>query len=303
VRAILAVAAGLLGLARQASAQTLEPRAYANTPSGLNFVFAGYGYAEGDVLLDPTVPVKDVNARIHSVALAYIRSLAVGGKSAKIQLILPYAWLSGSGTVEGSGEERRREVSGLGDPLVRFSVNLHGAPALPLERFRGYRQDWIVGVSLQVSAPAGQYDPERLVNLGTNRWSFKPEVGLSKALGRWTLEGALAATLYTDNDDFFGGRTREQDPIYSAQWHVLYTYPSGRWVGLNATYYTGGRSTTDGVEGDDLQRNWRAGATLALPINRRNSLKLYASDGVSTRTGDDFLAVGAGWQIRWGGGV
>jgi hypothetical protein len=300
--AFLTLAAGLLGFAWNARAQTLEPRAYANSPSGLNFVVAAYGYVTGDVLLDPSVSIEDVDAEVHTLVLAYVRTLAVRGKSAKIQVTLPYGWLSGSGTLEATGEERRREVSGLGDTILRFSVNLHGAPALPLERFRAYRQDLIVGVSLVVSGPTGQYDPERLVNIGTNRWSFKPEVGISKALGRWKLEGALGATVFKDNDDFFGGQTRQQDPIYSVQGHLLYTFPSERWVGLNATYYEGGRTTTDGVEGDDLQQNWRAGVTLALPIDRRSSLKLYGSSGVSTRSGSDFTFVGAGWQYLWGAG-
>jgi hypothetical protein len=161
----------------------------------------------------------------------------------------------------------------------------------------------VVGVSLQITAPLGQYDPDRLVNLGTNRWTFKPEFGFSKKLGRWILEGTGGANLYTDNDDFFGGQHRSQAPIYSAQGHVIYIWPRGTWAALDATYYTGGRSTVDGVEGDDLQRNWRTGLTLALPVNRRNSIKLYVSQGVYTRVGDDFVLGGVGWQHRWGGGI
>ena len=69
-----------------------------------------------------------------------------------------------------------------------------------------------------------------LVNIGTNRWSFKPEVGISKAIGPRTLEFEAAVTLYTDNDDFFGGHTLSQDPLYSMQGHLIYVSHSGIWA-------------------------------------------------------------------------
>ena len=267
-----------------AQAQSLEPRAYSNLPVGMNFLIAGYAYQQGDVLLDPSLPLKDVNMQIHSAVLAYARSLDLFGKSGKIDLLVPYAWLSGTGKL--LEEERSREVSGLADPMLRFYVNLYGAPALSFEEFKNYRQDAIIGASLSLTAPLGQYDSGRLVNIGTNRWAFKPEVGISQALGRWTLEGTAGVIFYTQNDDFMGGQTRSQDPIYSFQGHLIYNFPSGIWAALNATYYTGGRTTLDGVEGDDLQRNWRLGTTLTFPVDRHHSVKLYASTGVQTRTGE-----------------
>ena len=136
----------------------------------------------------------------------------------------------------------RATVNGFANPLFRLSVNLYGAPALTLKEFADYQQDLIVGASLQISAPWSQYDSSRVVNIGTNRWSFKPEVGVSKAVGPWTLELSAAATLYTDNNDFFGGTKREQDPIYSFQGHAIYAFPRGAWGSLDATYFTGGRT-------------------------------------------------------------
>ncbi len=291
----------LTSLPGSANAQSLEPRVYANAPVGLNFLILGYAYQEGDVLFDPSVPLKDASVEIHYSALGYVRSLDVWGKSGKIDMIIPYAWLSAKAKV--GEEERSRRVSGFADPSLRFSVNLYGAPALSFEEFRSYRQDTILGLSLQVTMPFGQYDSDKLANIGTNRWSFKPEVGISQALGRWTIEAAAGVTFYTKNDDFFGGQTREQDPIYSLQGHLIYSFPRGIWAALNATYYTGGRTTIEGVEGDDLQKNWRFGATLALPISIHHSIKLYANTGVYTRTGEEFDLVGIAWQYRWGGGL
>jgi hypothetical protein len=284
-----------------ARAQSLEPRAYTNAPVGMNFLILGYAYQQGDVLLDPSVPVQDVHVKVHSAVLGYVRSLDVWGKSGKVDVIVPYAWLSGTGKAEA--EEHSRNVSGFGDPALRFSVNFYGAPALSLEEFKRYRQGTIFGASLQVTMPLGQYDSDKLANIGTNRWSFKPEVGISRALGRWTLEAIAGVTFYTNNDDYFGGNTREQDPMYSFQGHLIYSFPRGIWAALDATYYTGGRTTINGVRGDDLQRNWRMGGTLALPVSLRQSLKLYASTGVYTRTGENYNLVGVAWQYRWGGGL
>ena len=193
-------------------------------------------------------------------------------------------------------------MAGLGDPRFRVSVNLFGAPALSAKEFASYQQDLIVGVSLQVSAPLGQYDDSKLLNLGNNRWSFKPELGISKAWGPWTFEVAPSVTFFSDNTDFFGGNTFAQAPIYAVQAHLLYTFQSGVWMALDGIYFAGGHTALNGVKSDNEQRNTRAGFTLALPIDRQNSLKLSASTGVSTRTGSEFSAVAIAWQYRWGGG-
>ena len=286
--------------ARVAFAQELEPRAYSNSPVGLNFLIAGYGYSEGGAAVNPWVPLTNADIRVHSAFLAYVRTLDVFGRSGKIDVVLPYARVSGSADLAGQPQERN--LSGLGDPRLRFSVNLHGAPALSAREFAGYRQDLIVGASLQLAAPTGQYDGDKLINIGTNRWSVKPELGASKAWGPWTLELAAAATFFADNKDFLGGHTRSQEPIYSVQAHVVYSFAGGVWLAVDTTYYRGGLSTVDGVQGSDLQKNSRAGVTLALPVDRRNSIKLYASSGVSTRTGGDLDTAGIAWQHRWGGG-
>ena len=180
----------------------MDPRSYANVPIGLNFLLTGYAYSWGDVVLDPSVPVTNADAKVNAAALGYVRSLDFWGESGTLGLVLPYASVNGKGDVEGQPASIVR--SGVGDLALRMSVNLYGAPALSVPAFREYRQDVIVGASLLVTAPTGRYYPDKLINIGTNRWSFKPEVGVSKALGNWILEGALGVTFYTDNDQFVG---------------------------------------------------------------------------------------------------
>ncbi len=284
----------------RAHAQELEPRAYVNTPVGLNFVIGGYGFTDGDVVFDASSPVEDAKVQVHGGVLAYVRSLDVWGLSGKFGVVLPFAWASGTATV--AGQPRERQVFGLADPRFRFSVNLYGAPALSLEEFADYRQDLIVGVSLHVSPPLGQYNSTKLLNIGTNRWSIKPELGVSKAWGPFRLEMIAAVAFFTRNEDFLGGKTLEQDPVYSVQGHLIYSFRSGVWAALNATYYAGGRTIIDGEIGE-TQGHARLGLTLALPVTQRNSVKLHGSIGVYTRTGTDFRAVGIAWQYRWGGGL
>jgi hypothetical protein len=302
IAAVRTLVAGVLFCAPiSAPAQDIEPRAFSNAPVGVNFLIGGYAYTSGGVAFDSALPITNPKLDTSSAVVGYARSLDLWGKSGKFDVIVPYAWLSGS--AELAGQRNERKVDGFADPRFRLSVNFIGAPALGLKEFRAYRQDLIVGASLQVSVPVGQYDDSKLVNLGTNRWSFKPEVGLSKAIGPWTLELTAAATLYTDNNDFFGGHKRSQDPLYSSQAHAIYSFPRGIWGSLDVTYFTGGRTTLDGARNFDIQQNWRVGGTLALPVDPYNSIKFYASRGVSSRTGNDYDLLGVAWQYRWGGGL
>jgi hypothetical protein len=258
----------LLGpfLFQTGQAQDLEPRSYTNTPVGMNFLLLGYFYSDGDVATDPSLPLKDGHVTVNGALTGYVRSLGMWGKSGKISAVLPYA--CAYGTAKLAGQPGQRDICGLADPRLRLSVNLYGAPALTADEFRGYHQDLIIGTTLQVTAPYGQYDSDKLLNIGTNRWSVKTELGASQALGRVTLELAGAATFYTDNDNYFGGQKREQDPVYSIQGHIIYSFSHGIWGAIDATYFTGGRTTTDGVKDDDTQKNTRIGATLALPVTR-----------------------------------
>jgi hypothetical protein len=296
-----AIACALMAIASVAHAQGIEPRAYSNAPVGVNFVMVGYGYTRGGLSSDTALPVTNVSLETQGALLTYTRVLDLWGKSGKIDVLVPYTFLSGSADFDEV--PLARVVNGLADPLFRATINFYGAPALKLKEFENYRQNWIIGASLRASIPLGQYDKSRVVNLGTNRWSMHPEVGISKAAGAWTLELTAGTTLYSANKDFYRGTTRLQDPLYSSESHVIYNFKRDLWASIDGTYFAGGRSTLDGVRRNNLQRNWRAGGTLALPIDKRNSVKLYASRGVSARTGDNFDLIGIVWQYRWGGGL
>lgn len=287
-------------VAGHAAAQEIEPRAYANAPVGVNFAVVGAAHTRGGLSFDASVPITNERLHTNSLVLAYARSMALWGRSAKFDAIVPYTRLSG--TADYLGVPTERKVTGFGRPALRLAMNFLGAPAMRMSEFRDWQQDLIVGASLQVSPPLGQYDGDRIVNIASNRWSFKPELGLSKAAGPWTGEVKLAATFFTDNDDFYGGTTRSQEPVYALQGNLIRGMASGAWWSFDATYFAGGRSQVDGRYNRDLQQNWRVGASLSLPVDRRNSVKFAASSGVYARTGNEFDAVAVSWQHRWGGG-
>jgi hypothetical protein len=267
----------------------------------VNFLVVSNNFSGGDVTFDPALPVEDASATINTTALVYVRTMHFFGRSGNASVALPYS----IGHVEGLylGEFTTVDRSGFRDPQFRFALNVYGAPAMSLKEFASYRQKTNIGVSLAVVAPLGEYDPEKLINLGSNRWAFKPEVGLSRAMGKWTLELYGGVWLFTDNDDFFGGRTREQDPIGSFQLHVLYTFKPRMWIAVDANYYTGGRTTVDGKDNLDLQKNSRLGVTFSVPLDHRQSLKFAVSGGAYTSIGADFTAFVAGYQYLWGGGL
>jgi hypothetical protein len=284
-----------------AQAQTMEPNSYTNAPIGLNFLIAGYSHQSGSVLVDPSLPISNVKATVDGEFLAYSRAIACWGQSGNFALVLPYASLSASGDVFEQSKSVDR--NGFGDATLRLSVNLFGAPALSLKQFPGYHQDTIVGVTLTVTAPTGQYIASKLVNIGTHRWSFMPALGVSKAVGRWTLESSAGVTFFSDNEQFYGDNVRHQDLLFSVQAHAIYNFTPKMWASLDGTYYTGGRTSVNGNLNNNLLRDSRWGGTFAYSLTLRNSIKLYFSSGLADRTGTDFKVFGIAWQHRWGAGL
>jgi len=299
--AALTVAAAALVAAPfgAALAQDLEPRLYTNVPLGINFLGLGVGYSDGNVLFDPTIPLDNAQIEIDGPVLGYGRWIRRGPFSGKVDGAIANVCLDGSADYEG--ERVTRNVCGWTDARARMTVNFIGAPPLKRQEFASYRQNAVFGASLQLGLPVGDYDPARLVNIGTNRESAKLEVGISKNLTHWLVEVSLADTYYGDNTNFYVGRVRAQESIWSLQGHAVYRFAKGIWLAFDATRYHGGKTATNGVPGNDLQSNDRLGITASLPINPKQSVKLAASTGVSTRTGTDFDTVVAVWQYAWGG--
>jgi hypothetical protein len=260
---------------------------------------AAFGHSRGDVLLDPTVPITDVIAKLESLTLGGGGTFALFGRTASVSALLPYAWGTISGTVGEASSSVER--SGLADGRLRLAIDLVGHPVLPLAAFVQRRPGTIVGTSLTVSIPTGEYAPDKLINLGTNQWGFKPEVGLSHPAGRWTLELYGGCWFFTRNSAYFGGQTKDVRPLLSVQSHVAYTLKPRLWLAADATFYTGGRNVLDGQPASERQENTRVGLTLSVPVWRIHSVKASWSTGATVRSGGDFDTIVLAWQTTLAG--
>ncbi len=292
----LLLAASSAGVAQ---AQELVPRAYWPAPVGTNVALVAWQRNTGDIIIDPSLPITGVESEIDYLQVGYQRFFDLFGRSASAQFSLPYADGVTEGVVEG--EFRRRITTGLTDARFRLVINLAGAPAMDPAGFRELRANprTIIGASLFVQAPTGEYDSDRLLNLGTNRWAVKPALGMIVPLAdTWLFEMEVGAWLFGDNDDFLG-ETREQDPILSAEFHLVKRIRPGFWVSVDANYYTGGETRVGTDVKDDLQRNSRAGFTLVFPIRSRHALRAAYSTGVSTRSGGDFEMFSMSYIYAW----
>ena len=282
-----------------ATAQDLEPRALTNVPVGSSFAVLAYVFSTGNVLLDAAIPVEDVNANLHTLVVGYARAIDVFGLSGKVDVVAPVATGRWTGILDS--QDTSRVATGMGDPRIRLSVNLIGAPALRPTEFGSYAPGTIVGVSMQVWLPVGQYDPDRLLNLGSNRWAFIPQVGVSHRMGPWIAEAYVNTRLFTINGNFYGGRTLEQHPFLAAKLHLVRTLPKGFWFALDGGIGAGARGIVDGVPGDNYQSAFRVGFTAAGRISGGHSLKLAAVTTKRIDRGPDFDAISLAYQFAWGG--
>jgi hypothetical protein len=284
-------------IAHTAAAQEMEPRAYSPAPIGTQFVLLSYGYQSGDVLLDSSLPLKDVSTSLNAASIGYGRTFNLLGRQANAAVLFPYLWGTARGTVFEDQVNVRR--SGGGDIRVRFSTVFKGGEARNAKEFAQQKRSTIIGASVSMVVPTGQYDPARLVNPGSNRWAFKPEIGVSKPRGRWTLEVMGGAWLFTSNKSFLGNSRRAQNPMVSFQGAVIYTLRPRMWVSGNATFYSGGSTVLNGTANEDRQRNARVGATFSYPLNQQQSVKVVWAKGVTTRIGGNLNTIAVAWQYAW----
>lgn len=287
-------------------AQQLVPRAYIVTPLHSNAVIVSSSYFNGNIDFNGALPISEATGAYTVSVVSFYHSLGIFGRSANVVASLPY----GVGKFEGLLGTNQQNIyrSGLADSLFRVSINLKGGPAMPVQQFVKWKQKVLIGASLKVLAPTGQYDPTKLINWGANRWAFKPEVGYSQSWGRWVVDGYAGVWFYTSNDDFWsrnsyyaGTRSQTQNPIGALEGHLIYDFKKrGLWVSLDGNFWLGGTTTVGGVENSlTRQVNSRLGATVAIPVSKHQSLKVSYSDGAYNQYGGDYQSVSVAWQYSW----
>lgn len=290
-----------------AHAQDLAPRAYIITPIHSNALTVSYGLYSGNLNFDGSVPITDATARASIPVLSYFHSMNFFGRSANFVASVPYGAGNFHGTILGSETNVYR--SGLFDSIYRISVNLVGGPAMDLKDFRKWKQKTLVGVSLRVVAPTGQYDSTKLINYGNNRWAFKPEVGLSRRWGHWVVDAYGAAWLYTTNPKFFsenqynpGVTTLSQAPIGAFEGHLSYDVRPRLWASLDGNFWFGGVVSKNGIENPASRlRNSRIGGTVSFPVSKHQSMKFSYNNGAYIKYGGNFQNITIAWQYSWFG--
>jgi len=276
-------------------AQELQPRAYFPAPVGLGFLSISYSFNSGGLLFDPSLPVTDASVKANIGALAAGLTLNAFGRTGQVLAVLPYAIADLKGTV--SDVQMARHRSGITDSTFRFAMNIHGAPAMHIEEFAKYRPRTLIGASITVSAPSGQYDPNVLINIGANRWGFKPELGISHFVGKWEFETAFGAWLYTKNADFLSNMARTQDALGSVQLHVVRLLPRRMWAAGDGTFYIGGRTHVGDNVNADFQSSARLGGTLAIAVGRHQAIKIAYFKGAISRIGADISSLSISYQV------
>jgi len=298
VNILLVLFIGLF-LAIESKAQDLEPRFLSAIPTGGNFAIASYGYSSGNILLDNSLPIEDLEAKLNSAVFGYARSFKLFNRLTKFDVIAPYSFGAFSGTVSDIDSSTTR--NGFGDPLIRLSMILIGAKPLGISEFMKHKQEkFKLGVSVRLRLPLGQYDPTKLINLGANRWAIKTGFAASYTIRKKIiLEGHLNSWFFTENKEFWNGNSIRQKPLLSGQLHVTYVFKPGIWVAASIGRTAMGETIVNGIEKNDLQNNSRFGAAFAYRLNKHNALKIGFSSGVSTRYGANFTTILLAYQFMW----
>jgi Putative MetA-pathway of phenol degradation len=289
----------LLCCAVHLHAQELEPRTYSNLPVGTNLLAIGYAWSNGNVLLDPALPIEDLDARIQLLFARYSRSFGLLGRNARLKVLVPWTAGDWSGTVDGQFGTQKEQ--GMGDMQIALECNFIGAPALDRADFRHYRAGTVVGAGVRVSLPTGDYKSDELLNLGSNRYTFRLELGLARTVGDWTFEGFGSVWLFTDNDEFLGNMHLEQKPLFVAKAGISYAFRPDFWTAFAVGFGEGGQTKVDGVPRNTQQNNWRFGATFVYALAPNHGLSLGLTTGITRKAGSDFDTVALAYQYAWGG--
>lgn len=278
--------------------QEMEPRSYAVVPTGLHAMALSYTYSSGNVVTPGSSPVQNLDVTNSVFNIGYVQTFTLFDKLARVAVSLPFGFLNGTGTFQGIDTAGSR--TGFYDGRIKFGVNLFGSPPLAPLDFQKFQEHTVFGASIVISVPVGQYYPSKLINLGSNRWGFKPELGLSHREGRLFYEIYSGIWMYTKNTNYFKSYIQQQNTLFSFQAHVDYTFKHGKYLALNGGYADGGETSLNGREQNDEEQNWRLGATFSSPIfNSHQSIKVMVNTGIATKAGQNYTALTVVYQYSW----
>lgn len=277
-------------IVNSAIAQDIEPRRWTPIPLDLQIIGVGYVKSSGDITFDPVMLVDDAKYDLDVLGVSYVTSFKLFNKLARFDMTLPMA----KGRWEGllNGEQTKISREGLLDPTLRVSVNLIGTPATnakEMSRYLGERQsNTVVGAAISLALPLGEYYNDKLINLGENRFTIRPQLGVVHTDGNWSYELTGSVFIHTDNTDFNLGKTREQKNFYTIQSHLIYSLNAGKWISVSAGYGLGGESTVDDIDKNDKKHMLLSGLSFGMPLSKYQAVKVaYVNGQTNSDTGSN----------------
>lgn len=285
------------------AAQDLEPRRWTHLPAGVTTLAVGYAGQDADIFYNPLVGITDGTANLNAWLARFSHSFDWSGKAARVDGILPYV----SGTWQGliDGEPGHRTIRAGGDPWLRLSVNFYGAPALKGQDFLVYLENnpirTTVGASLAVSLPLGSYDPTELINIGRNRYTLRPQIGVLHQRGPWSFELTGSTYIFGDNSDFVDSTTLSQDPVFALQGHVTRNFKENFWLGAGLAYASGGKIALDDTQTRYKVENMLWNLVGSYRLTKNQSVMLAWQQGrTQNDVGSDFDSWLLSWILVWG---
>lgn len=280
-------------------AQDIEPRRWTLLPQGIHVIGAGYGYTNGEIFFDPLLQVEDATVDVNSFVVQYIHPFKIGNRLARLDVLLPYSTARWKGLLAGVPTTVKR--NGFADPRFRISLNIVGPPPMGPKEMQEYLVSHpvhtIVGVSIAVTLPLGQYFEDKLLNIGQNRFVFRPQLGMIHNWRNWSYELTGSVFLYTRNHDFFNGDTRKQDPVYALQTHLIRRFKNRTWVALSAGYGLGGQSIVNKNPNRDERGDILGAVSFGFPLMKKQAIKLvYVRSQTLKSIGADTNTIVLGWS-------
>jgi len=286
----------------QLQAQDMEPRRWSHLPTDLNIVGFGLVVTEGEIFFDPVMKIEDGKFELYSLGSSYIRSTDWFGKSSRIDIRVPYSYGRWEGLVDGEYQSTRRH--GLRDPRIRLSVSLYGAPPLKGKAFMDYRMSTpvstTVGAALSITFPLGEYFPDRLINLGGNRYVIRPQLGVLHQRGPWQFEVTGSVAFFTENDEYLVDYSLEQNPLLFVQGHVIRALRKGMWTSFSAGYTWAGENQLDGKDLGNNDRTKYFALSFGMPVGPHQNMKLtYVNADTNVVIGSTSNNLALSWSLNW----
>jgi hypothetical protein len=300
VKALVCFVVGVL-LTRSAGAQFSDPRNYQNVPVGVNQIELGYTYVHANASIDSAIVIGGAKLNVNQGTISYTRYFGLFGRTAWVAPGVPLAGVDGS----VSGTNVSGSVAGAGDSSYEFAVLLKGGPALSPAEFGNYKPTTTLGASVVVTAPTGQYTPDKILNLGSDRWSFRPEIGVSYPFGpeqRWALDAYANCYLYTDNTAYRGAEVLKQGPLPGFEGHLSYAFSPSIVGSLDARYSFRGETTVNSLRQDDSQKNFVLGSEVVVSLNAKNQLTFIFEKALVHVSGPSATGASVRYDYLWGRG-